>query len=121
MSVDKLFLLCIATTLITALAVPARPAAAEDAVEAKQLWAKSCASCHGEDGKAETKVGNKLGVKDLTDAAVRANFDQQRMIAATRDGVTNEEGKKVMKGYADKLSEAQIKALVDYIHTAFGG
>ena len=42
-------------------------------------------------------------------------------IAATRDGVKNEQGKQVMRGYADKLDDAQIAALVDYIYDAFGG
>ena len=107
-----------AAAALVLLAGAADPAAADDA---KDLWAKNCAMCHGADGKGGTKAGKKLDCQDLTDPAVRAKFDKARMIAGTRDGVKNDAGKEVMKGYGDKLSEDQIKALIDYIHSAFGG
>ena len=40
------------------------------AADAKDNWAKTCVKCHGEDGEGQTKMGQKVGVKDFTDAKV---------------------------------------------------
>ncbi len=79
-----------------------------------ELWNKKCAICHGKDGKGDTKVGKKKGIKDLTDPAVRAEFDRDRMIKGTSEGVPGEDGDLIMKGFAEKLSPEEIEALVDY-------
>jgi cytochrome c553 len=98
-------------------------AVAEEATEmsAKDLWSKNCASCHGADGKGDTKMGKKLHVEDLTSAEVKAKFDRDSMIAATRDGVKNEEGKQVMKPFAEKLTAEEIGKITDYIIGGFSG
>src|SRR5712691_4869820 len=44
------------------------------AADAKENYDKNCAKCHGEDGKGKTKMGEKLGVKDYTDAKVQADM-----------------------------------------------
>ena len=96
------------------------PALAND--EAKQLWAQNCAKCHGETGKGDTKAGKMLKVEDLTDPAVRANFDRAKMIKSTKEGVPKEGSTRlVMKGFADKLTDAQIESLVDLIYSFGGG
>jgi cytochrome c553 len=41
------------------------------AADAKAVWDKDCAKCHGADGKGKTKMGEKVGVKDYTDAKVQ--------------------------------------------------
>lgn len=87
-----------------------------EAVDVTPVWEKNCASCHGADGKADTKAGKLLKVRDLTAPDVRATFDRAAMIKATQDGVKNEKGKAVMKGFASKLSAEQIEALVDWIY-----
>jgi cytochrome c553 len=94
----------------------ASPVHAEDATpDAKASWTKNCASCHGEDGKAKTKMGEVLKVRDLTDPAVHATLTREGVIKATKEGVKNEAGKQVMKGYAGKLSDAEIEALADHV------
>ncbi len=40
------------------------------AADAKENWEKNCAKCHGADGKGDTKMGKKVGVKDYTDPKV---------------------------------------------------
>ncbi|MBM3853789.1 MAG: cytochrome c, partial [Verrucomicrobia bacterium] len=32
-------------------------------------WNEHCSKCHGADGKGQTKMGKKLGLRDLTDPA----------------------------------------------------
>lgn len=89
--------------------------------EASELWAKECAKCHGADGTGQTKMGRIQKVKDLTDATVRAGFDRDRMIASVKNGILKEDGKTPwMKGFADKLTDEQIAALVDYVINEIG-
>lgn len=82
----------------------------------KEQWDKNCASCHGKDGKGDTKMGRKSGVKDYTDAKVQAEMTDAKALKAIKNGIV-ENGKERMKGYSEKLSEADIKALVAYMRT----
>jgi mono/diheme cytochrome c family protein len=106
--------------LAAALTLGATHARAEDApaggaMDVPALWKKNCASCHGEDGKGQTKAGKTKKVEDLTNPEIRAKFDRDRMIKATKEGIKDEAGKERMKPYAEKLSDAEIAALTDYI------
>ena len=84
--------------------------------EAKTLWEKHCASCHGKDGKGETKMGRQVGVKDYTDPKFQEEFKEDRAIKTIKEGLT-EKGKERMKPYADKLTDDEIKSLAAYIRT----
>jgi mono/diheme cytochrome c family protein len=80
------------------------------------LWTKNCQSCHGKDGKGETKAGKEKDVKDLTDPKVRADFTRPEMIKRVKEGVKDEKtGKSRMKPFGEKLSDEQIGALVDWV------
>jgi cytochrome c6 len=82
------------------------------AADVKELWAKNCAKCHGEDGKGKTKMGEKLGVKDYTEAKVQAEMKDEDMAKAIKDGVKEKGGDKVkMKAFTD-LSDDEVKSLV---------
>ena len=61
-TITKKALILTATLLVAALA---------QAGDAKENFDKSCAKCHGADGQGKTKMGEKLGIKDLTDAKVQ--------------------------------------------------
>jgi len=110
------------TTLIAMATLAVLLAGTSSAEAAKELWEEHCASCHGADGKAGTKTGRMLKVDDLTSPEVRAKFDRQRMVDATKNGVPKEEGSKVllMPGYSDKLTDEQIGQLIDYIENDIG-
>lgn len=106
--------------LVTAVAFGATQARAEDAAtgsatDVPALWKKNCASCHGEDGKGQTKAGKQKKVEDLTNPEVRAKFEREKMIKSIKEGKKDDAGKERMKPYADKLSEAEIASLADYI------
>lgn len=87
------------------------------AADAKENWEKHCAKCHGTEGKGDTKMGQKLGVKDYTDAKVQEKLKDEEMTKATKEGVKDAEGKVKMKGFADALSDDEIKALVKHIRS----
>jgi len=74
-------------------------------------WSKNCLSCHGKDGKGQTKAGRKAGVKDMTDAQYQAELTDEKAVKTIKEGIT-EDGKEKMKPYADKLTDEEIKALV---------
>ena len=104
----KLFTLSIAVFAVAALS-----AQAEDA---KALYEKDCTKCHGADGKGQTKMGQKLAVKDYTDAKVQAEMKDDAAAKAIKEGLKDKEGKTLMKP-AEGISDADIKGLVDYMRS----
>ena len=84
------------------------------AAPAAENWDNSCASCHGADGKGQTKTGKKLKLRDYTDAAVQAELKDDAMLKAITDGVKIG-GKEKMKGFSDEYSAEEIKDLVAHI------
>lgn len=99
--------------IVLALGLLAAGALTATAADAKALYEKDCAKCHGAEGKGDTKMGQKLGVKDYTDAKVQASMKDEEMVKAIKEGV--KEGEKTkMKAFSD-LSEAEVKDLVAYI------
>ena len=98
---------------IAAMTVAALSARADDA---KTIYDNSCAKCHGADGKGDTKIGQKLGVKDFTDANVQAEMKDDAAFKAIKEGVKDKDDKTLMKP-AEDLSDGDIKGLVAYIRT----
>lgn len=85
-------------------------------IDVTTLWSKNCSTCHGKDGKGETKAGKQKEVKNLVDPKVRAQFKRDDLIKTVKEGVKDEKtGKERMKPYGDKLSDAEIGALVDWV------
>ena len=84
--------------------------------DATGLWNQHCASCHGKDGSGSTMMGKKLSIKDYRDAQVQAAFSDAEAAKAVSEGVKTD-GKQTMKPFKDKISEADIKALVAYIRS----
>jgi cytochrome c6 len=88
------------------------------AAPAAENWENNCASCHGEDGKGQTKQGKKLKLQDYTDPKVQASLTDEQMIKAILEGVKDKDtGKERMKPYKDELEspDAEAKELVAYI------
>ncbi len=69
-----------------------------------------CAACHGADGKGETAMGKKFGLKDLASPDVQKMSDDEltTMIA---------DGKEKMPSYKKSLKPEEIKDLVGYIRS----
>ncbi|MCE0523456.1 MAG: cytochrome c [Methylacidiphilales bacterium] len=79
-------------------------------------WGMNCAACHGKDGKGSTMMGRTLGIKDMTDPKVQASFTDAQAATDIKDGVA-ENGVQKMKPFGDKLSDADIKALVAHVRS----
>jgi mono/diheme cytochrome c family protein len=90
----------LAAAVLVLLGAPAVQAAGPaDAFQAK------CAACHGKDGKGQTAMAQKLGVKDLTVTKLS--------VADIEKVVTNGKGK--MTPFKGKLSDAEIGGLSKYV------
>ena len=85
------------------------------AEDAKAIYEKDCAKCHGADGKGDTKMGKRLGCKDYTDASVQAELKDDAAIKAIKEGLKKDD-KTLMKP-AEGLSDEDIKGLVAYMRT----
>lgn len=90
------------------------PAAAEvPAAQTQATWKKQCASCHGQAGAADTKMGRKHEIDDMTDAGWQDRHDDGKL----RDAIAHGKKGTKMKAYDKKLSAEEIDALVAHIRT----
>jgi mono/diheme cytochrome c family protein len=90
-------------------------AAATFAAPASEIWTTQCAKCHGADGAGKTKIGQKLKLKDYTDAKVQADMKDEDIAKVIKNGIT-ENGKERMKAFTD-ISDSDVSALAAYIRT----
>src|SRR5262245_11204587 len=95
--------------LLIAIALVGGALVSASARDVNEIYEKSCAKCHGADGKGQTKMGQKLGVKDYTDAKVQAEMKDDAAFKAIKEGLKDKEDKVLMKP-AEGLSDADIKA-----------
>ena len=84
------------------------------AADAKALYEKECAKCHGTDGKGETKMGKKLGAKDYTNPKVQEEVKDAAALKAIKEGLKDKEGKVLMKP-AEGVTDDEAKGLVAYM------
>jgi cytochrome c553 len=102
--------------VLMTIAITSVALAAAHAGDAKENYDKTCAKCHGPDGKGQTKMGQKLSIKDLTDAKVQDGFTDEAAFKSIKEGLKDKEGKTQMKA-AEGLSDDDIKALVKQVRT----
>lgn len=71
------------------------------------IYAESCASCHGSDGKANTRRGKRKGAKDLS---------KSRLSRAMGIKIITY-GKGEMPAFKDSLSKQQIQAVNEFVRS----
>jgi mono/diheme cytochrome c family protein len=84
------------------------------AADGKTVYSDSCAKCHGDDGKGQTKMGEKLGCKDYSDAKVQDAVTDDQAFKSIKEGMKKDE-KTLMK--PSELSDEDIKASIAYLRT----
>lgn len=93
------------------------PVAADDMsiASGKMLFAGNCASCHGDAGLGDGKMGEKLKVKpaDLTDANWKHGSTDGEIYTVIHDGIKTAG----MQGFGAKLTDKQIWDLVNYVRS----
>ncbi len=98
---------------LAALCLAGAPALAS---EASDLFAKKCATCHGDDGQGHTRMGKRFHAPDFTAAKFQARATDDKMRQVIQDGVY-EDGVHKMPAWKDKLTAAQIDGLVQLVRS----
>lgn len=106
---------CLAVaTLATLLA--ASSAFAASAASAAENFDNSCAKCHGTDGKAQSKMGKKLKVRDMTTEEYKKELDDAKALTVLKEGIKRD-GKEVKKSFAADFTDEELKALIAHVRT----
>lgn len=92
-------------------------AVAAQAEDAKAVFEKECAKCHGTDGKGDTKMGKKMGARNLTDAKVQADLTDERIVKAVKEGLKEKGTDKTLMKAFDNLSADDIQGLVKHVRS----
>jgi mono/diheme cytochrome c family protein len=97
----------LATIAAALLTISRMPLVAQDAAG---LYKTKCSACHGADGKGDTAMGKKMGLRDFASPEVQKMSDDE-LTAAIADG------KNKMPSYKKSLKPEQVKELVGYIRS----
>lgn len=81
---------------------------------AAEIWTAKCKSCHGPDGRAQTQMGKKEAIVDMSQPAWQQAQTDDDIREVISDGSSRN---KKMKPYKEKLTPQQIDSLVGYIRT----
>jgi cytochrome c6 len=106
----RVALCLLASVLLAAPAVQAAPTAAEN-------YKKHCASCHGPDGKSQTRLGRRSGAKDLSNKENQAKLTDDDAFKGIKFGRKDSKGQEKMEPFGDVLSDKEITELVAFVRT----
>src|SRR5436309_487413 len=74
------------------------------------LYKAKCAACHGADGSGQTPMGKSMKLRDLRSPEVQKQTDKELFMLVS-------DGKGKMPAFKAKLTQADIDAVVSYIHS----
>jgi mono/diheme cytochrome c family protein len=93
------------------LALLAAPADGQAPPKRSAAWEASCTACHGADGRSRTAEGMERRARDLTDPAWQSTVSDDRLATSIR------RGRDRMPPFGRKLTDAQIRALVEEVRS----
>ena len=79
---------------------------------ASRMYGQYCISCHGSDGRSQTKKGKYNHARDLSDAKWQDDVSDERIFNSIMNG-RNIRGN--MPAFKDKLNEQEVESLVEYV------
>jgi len=94
--------------LVAVLALVGATAVFAEGADGKALYEAKCAMCHGKDGVAKPMAKGAQNFNDL-------KFQEATKLEAIETVIADGKGK--MKGYKDKLSADEIKAVAAHVKT----
>jgi mono/diheme cytochrome c family protein len=86
-------------------------ASPESTAAGKRVYTRMCGRCHGPDGKGDGTAAT-APVPDLTDGKWDYGGSDGEIFAVIHDGVSAD-----MEGYAERMSDAEIWNVVNYLRT----
>ena len=94
----------------------APPAGYKPDKKTKRLFEAKCATCHGDDGRAKTELGEEMGIADMTKAAYWKDLTLEGARKSVLEGMkrTYQGKEQEMKPFKDRLTADQVDALVLY-------
>ncbi len=103
--------------LIAAVSLFATAAFAGDDEKVARMWKNKCGSCHGVDGKAQTKQGTKMGMVDITTAAWQKEFTDEKIKETIEKGISREKNGKQqdMDPLGKELTPEQIDQIIKFV------
>lgn len=104
--------------LVAAVVLSLSLAGAAYADDSAETWKAKCKGCHGETGKADTKVGQKEAIADFSSAEFQKHHSDEELRKVIAEG---SETNTKMKAFKDRLSPAEIDGLVKYIRAMNAG
>jgi cytochrome c553 len=107
---------CRISAAVTSVCLALSATSSLHAASTATLWRNDCAKCHGDDGRGDTKMGRKLLISDLTDAALQVKFSDEEAAKAIKLGLKDAKGKVIMKAISG-VSDEDIKGLVAYVRS----
>jgi mono/diheme cytochrome c family protein len=109
----RMFLTVAAVAVAGVIGLMVGDASAQDA---KAIYAKECAKCHGDSGAGDGAMGQKMKDKphDWTKGAGLSGMDDAKIAESISKGGGAVGKSKAMPAYP-KLSEAEVKALVAHV------
>jgi mono/diheme cytochrome c family protein len=90
--------------------VASRP---ETLAAGKRFYTQFCANCHGPVGRGDGTTAGADPASDLTDGVWDYGASDGEIFAVIRDGLTGKD----MGGYAGRISDSDIWAVVNFIRT----
>ena len=105
-----------ATAVIAAVCAIGFTAGGAIAQDAKAVYAKECAKCHGDSGAGDGAMGSKLKDKpsDWTKGAGLTGLDDAKLAESIKKGGAAIGKSRAMPAYP-KLSDAEVTALVAHV------